>query len=447
MTSWLLPVLLAIGGVIDDDTPAGVRLSARVGGGMIAHDVVGIVDVGAGIESAPFGLHLRVPLTLRAVDNAPLVPPSSPSMCRVLRCEELLRGQELDPTVLARIIDEVRFFQPDDIVHARAGQLVATVGAGAVVDRLTTLASWDRRTSGAWGALRLPWSSFAAEVLVADVVSPLELLAARVEGAPPVVPIVVGIEVGADAIAPVDVVDDTGAARATGRTRPVVVGAIDARLPVRLSAFTFAPRLELGGSSGLAVDGIEAGIGGGAGIGADVGFDAGFAALQARGVVGVTGGAHRRGVFSTFHLVERRQALLGSVVDGGGYVHVPAPAGADVDLRLQASILDVVSPLLRVHLEPAPGANAVEAGVVVDLDVVQVSGSVIRRGFVDLGGVVDGDVGARPLLLAVEAGWRFWGPLSASVRWFRLPRFSGGALVVDNDVLVSLSVNGVLTPR
>jgi hypothetical protein len=85
----------------------------------------------------------------------------------------------------------------------------ATLGAGATVDRLTTMASWDRRTSGAFGSLRLPFQDLRADVVVADVISPLELVAGRVEVAPlPFIPIVVGVEGAVDAFAPDEVVDD-----------------------------------------------------------------------------------------------------------------------------------------------------------------------------------------------------------------------------------------------
>jgi len=227
----------------------------------------------------------------------------------------------------------------------------------------------------------------------------------------------------------------------------VIASAIDARVPIALGAFAFAPRLELGITSGLAKDGGDPGVGVGGAGGFDVGFDGGFVALQARGMLSVAGGGYRRGVFSMLHLVERRRGLLGSVVEGGGLLHVPAPGGVGSDLRLQASILDAVAPLFRLHLEPAPGANAIELGMATAIADVTVSASVIRRGFVDVGGVLDGNLGARPLLLVLEGGWRFWGPLSVSVRWFRLPRFAGGTIAFDNDVLVSLSADGVLVAR
>jgi hypothetical protein len=105
---------------------------------------------------------------------------------------------------------------------------------------------------------------------------------------------------------------------------------------------------------------------------------------------------YRRAVFQTLHAVERRQALTGSVVDDDGrargLVHVPAPGGPGLDVRLQASIASIVAPLVRAHLEAAPGGNAVEAGVVVDVEPVQVSVTALRRGFVDVAGVFSADV-------------------------------------------------------
>ena len=155
--------------------------------------------------------------------------------------------------------------------------------------------------------------------------------------------------------------------------------------------------------------------------------------------------AQRRGLFSTLWLVERRAALLGASVDGGGVTRVPAPAGLGLDARLEASVFDVAAPLLRVHLEPAPGANALEAGVVIDVEPVAVSLSILRRGFSGVD-VVGADLRRQPVVGALSLSWRFWGPLSVSLRWLRLPRFGGAGLRIDDDVLVSLSANTVLSP-
>jgi hypothetical protein len=430
--------------------PQGLHLGAGVGAGVVGGDVSAMVDVVAGIETAPFALHLRTPLTLRLIDLPPSVSPSSPSWCRQVRCEELLNGQALDPTAIARVVDELRLFRPGDTVHARVGRLAATLGAGASVDRFTTMASWDRRTSGAFASARIP--DVGVDVVVADVVSPLELIAGRIEVVPLGLPVVMGIEGAIDAFAPDDVVDDDGVTRPGAATRSLGMAGVDARVPVFLGPFTIAPRLELAGSTGLRADGGDVGdgvlpLGGGIAGGVDAAFKMAFLEIRALGVVGAASPGYRRGLFSTFHLVERRQALAGSVVDGGGVVHVPAPGGVGLDLRLDASVLDAVAPLLRLHLEPAPGANALEVGVVVDIDPVQLSLSATRRAFVDIAGVVDSDLGRRPLLLVAEAGWRVWGPLSLWARWYRLPRFRDGTLAIDDDVLVGMSVNGALTPR
>ena len=434
--------------------PQGLHLGAGVGAGVVGGDVAAIVDVVAGIETAPFALHLRTPLTLRLIDLPPSVSPSSPSWCRLVRCEELLNGQALDPTAIARVVDELRLFRSGDTVHARVGRLAATLGAGASVDRFTTMASWDRRTSGAFASARIP--DVGVDVVVADVVSPLELIAGRLEVVPLGLPVVMGVEGAIDAFAPDDVVDDGGVVRPGAATRSLFVAGVDTRVPLLLGPFTIAPRLELAGSTGLRADGgdvgdgelpLAGGIAGGIAGGVDAAFKVAFLEVRALGVVGAASPGYRRGLFSTFHLVERRQALAGSVVDGGGVVHVPAPGGVGLDLRLDASVLDAVAPLLRLHLEPAPGANALELGVVVDIDPVQLSLSATRRAFVDIAGVVDSDLGRRPLLLVAEAAWRVWGPLSLWARWYRLPRFRDGTLAIDDDVLVGVSVNGALTPR
>ncbi|HEY1101617.1 MAG TPA: hypothetical protein VGF99_21945 [Myxococcota bacterium] len=441
-------IVVALGLVVAAADAGGVRLSARGGGGVVGGDGVGVVEVGVGVDSAPLSLHLRAPLLLRVVD---LPPTAATSSCRPVRCDEWTDARgAFAPASTLRVLDELRLFQPGDLLHLRAGRLVAGLGAGAVVDRVTTMASWDRRTAGAWGALRAIPLSLAIDTFVADVTAPWELAGARVSLRPTPLPIVVGADVAADVAAPLDpdAIDARGDVAAGAESRAVVAGVVDAHVPLDVGPLSVSPRLELGVTSGLARDGradevVAVGVGGGA----DVGFDAGFFDVVGRAVVGVGSAGHRRGLFSTFHLVERRRALAGSVVDGGGLVHVPAPGGVCTDLRLQASVLDAVSPFARLHLEAAPGANLAELGIAIDIVDVSASASVLRRGFVDVGGVLDGNVGARPVIVVLEAGWRFFGPLSASVRWFRLPRFAPGGVVFDDDVLVTLSIDTTLTRR
>ncbi len=432
----------------------GVVAAAGVSAGVIDGDVAGLVDVGVGIETVPFALHVRAPLTLRLIDNAPSTSTSLPSTCRVVRCEEFLSGQRLDPTALARLVDEVRLFHEGDVVFARAGQLTSTFGAGATVDRLTTLSSWDRRTSGAYAALRLPWRDIVVEAMTADVISPLELLAARGQGEVvafgDVAGVVVGAEFGVDAFAPDDLTDAGGATRPGAATRVIGAGVVDVSLPVSLGIFTLAPRLEGGVAVGLDDDGVgvgDGGVGGVGGVGGQVGLQVAFMELRAQGMVSASTPRHRRGLFSSLYLVERRRAVVGSAVDGGGIAHVGAPGGVGADARLDVSVLDGVSGLARLHLEPAAGGNAAELGLGVDIDPVLVSLSVVRRGFVDAAGVVGTDVNAVPLIMAAEASYRFWGPFSLWGRWYRLPRLQEGAVSIDDDVFVGVSFAGALVSR
>ncbi len=431
------------------DVSSGVVVNTAIGGGVIDGDVAGLVDVGVGIETPPFAMHLRAPVTLRLIDNAPLTSSALPSTCRAVRCEEFLRGQDLDPTALARVVDELRFFHEGDVFYARAGQLTSTLGAGATVDRLTTLASWDRRTSGAYAALRLPWRQLVIEAMTPDVVQPWELLAARAQGEALAVTddvaVVVGAEAALDAFAPDDVTDAGGAVRPGASTRPLGVAVVDVSVPLRWGAFSLSPRIEGGVGVGLDDDGVgDGGVGAGAAVGAQAGLKAAALELRLQGHLSASTARYRRGLFSTFHLVERRRALVGSAVAGGGVVHVAAPGGVGADVRLDVSVLKDVSVLGRLHVEPAQGGNAVELGAVVDLDPVAVSLSVIRRGFDDVQGVLSTDVENVPLLLALEASYRFWGPFSAWGRWYRLPRLAEGLARVDDDVFVGVAFSGAL---
>ena len=449
-------LLLRLAADVDGSSlPPGLHLGAGLGGGVVGGDVVGVVEASIGIETEPFGLHLRAPLTLRVVDLPPPRSGGLPASCQYVRCEELLTGERLDATALARMVDELRLFRPGDAVALRAGRLTATLGSGGLVERATTVASWDRRTSGAWVGLRAPFFDLAVDAITLDVLAPWELMALRAEVTPFAgVPWVSGLEVAVDATAPVDVVDSTGTIAKGGRTRPVGSLLLDARAPLAISLFQIAPRLEvsadvgLSGPNGAALVGPDGGaIGVGAAAGGEASAALGVVGLRGRAMVGVSSEGHRRGLFSTFHLVERRRALAGSSLDGGGFVHVGAPGGVSLDARLDASIFDVVAPLVRLHLEPALGQNALEVGVAVEVVDVTVSASLIRRAFTDASTLVGADFQTAPLLGVAEASWRFYGPFSLSARWFRLPRFDATrGFVIDDDVIVGVNVGGALSP-
>ncbi len=450
MLPLLWGVVALLGAAVDNEPgPSGLALSAALEGGVVGGDGVLGLSIGAGVDTEPFSLHLQAPLLLRVVDAGPPFDPALPSSCAFVRCEELLSGERLDPTAIARLIDEVRIFRPGDVFHLRAGALTATLGAGAVVDRFTTASSWDRRTSGVFAALRLPWHALRADLLVADVVSPGELTAARIELEPLNEPwLRLALDSGVDVGAPVDLVDRHGSQAVGSDTRALTSTALTAGFVLLDGAVDLLPRLELQATTGLSSDGGRQGsVGAGVGAGVDVGVD--FAVIDARlkltGTLGTDG--QRRGLFQTLYLVERRAALVGAAVGGGGIARVPAPAGAGLDARLEASIFDVVAPLLRLHLEPATGANVAEVGIAVDVESVLVSLSILRRAFTGAD-IVGPDLERQPVVGALQASWRFWGPLSLSLRWLRLPRFgSPTGLRVDDDVLLSLAANAVLVPQ
>ena len=463
MTATALVTLLALSSaaaVDDEPGPSGLRLSASVDGGVVGGDVVAGGSVGVGVETAPFALHLKAPLLFRLVDNAPRVDSGAPSYCHVRRCEELLDGQSLDATAVARVVDDLRLFSAEDVVFVRAGALTASLGDGAVVDRVTTAASWDRRTSGLYAALHLPWHQLDAAVFVADVVSPVELVGVHV-GADAGLGFYGFVDAAADVFAPHDVVDRFGEVKADARVRTLSSSSMTIGWRAFDGAFDLAPRAEVGVVTGLDDDGFVDdggdgdddgyGAGAGVGLGVDTGLDVGVVDARLK-ITGSAGTArYRRALFSTLYLVERRSALVGaSVVDdgvAGGVARVAAPGGPGLDVRLEASVFDVAAPIARLHLEEAPGGNAAELGIVVDARDVAVSASVVRRGFSGAD-VIGFDVERVPVVGALAASWRFFGPFSVSVRWLRLPRFAGtGGLRVDDDVLVSLSANTVLTSR
>jgi hypothetical protein len=452
--------LLLTTAVDGEPGPAGVHVGLAAGGGVVGGDAAAGVDVVLGVGTAPFSLFVRAPIVLRLIDHAPAVDAAAPSSCRLLRCEELLQGERLDPTALARLIDELRLFTPGDPVRIRAGRLLATLGDGAVVDRFTTAASWDRRTSGALLAVRAPWHHAAVDVVIADVLSPAELAAARVEFAPfsprgddGFAPLRLAIDAGLDAFAPTGAVDRFGESPAGAVTRPVAQSMIAARLDLGTDAVAFSPRIEAGLATGFA-DSTDAQSHSGAGVGAGVDLGVRTVLAQVRGRAAVAWGlpGFRRAPFSTLYLVERRRALLGAPTADDdtplGLARVPAPGGLFLDARLEASLVDAVAPLVRIHVGPSPGENLVEAGVVVDEGPLRLSLSAQRRGMTRPADVLAADVAAFPVIGVFEAAWRVGGPVSVGARWLRLPRFRGdGPLRIDDDIWAFVAIDSVFTPR
>lgn len=450
--------LLVTTAVDGEPGPAGVQLGLSAGGGVVGGDAVAGVDVVMGVGTAPFSFFVRAPLILRLVDRAPVVDAAAPSFCRALRCEELLQGERLDPTALARLVDEIRLFSPGDPVRARAGRLLVTIGDGSVVDRFTTAASWDRRTSGALLALRTPWHHASLDVVVADVLSPAELVAARVELAPlsaggddGFAPLRVSLDAGLDAFAPTTATDRKGESSPRAPTRPVSTSVLATRLVLGDGVWSLSPRVLAGVSTGFAPDGGPRWTPGlGAGVGLDIGVRTLPAQVRARATVGAGTDGFRHALFSTLYLVERRRALLGAGTDGDGdgapmgLARVPAPAGVFFDGRIEASVLDAVAPLVRLHVGPAPGESVLEAGVVLDEGPLRLSLLAQRRGLAGAADVVEADLARFPVVGVVEAAVRVWGPVSVGGRWLRLPRFAGdGALRIDDDVWGFVAIDGL----
>ncbi len=453
--------LLLLTAVDGEPGPSGGSLGLAAGGGVVGGDVVAGVDILAGVDTAPFSLVLRAPVNVRVVDRAPLVGTSEPSVCRVLRCDELLRGQRLDPTALARLVDEFRLFRATDVFSARLGRLSVTLGEGAVVDRFTSVASWDRRTSGARLALRSPHREVQFDLVVGDVVSPGELLAARVDWAPvatfagsqpgPASAMHLTLDSAVDALAPAIGVDRTGSLLDDATTQPLTLTVAAARLRLGGNDAFLTPRVETGLATGFSATGLVDGRPGvGIGAGADAGLRTMAIDLRARATVAMGTAGYRRAPFSTFYLVERREALLGSaqVADESGrsgLARVAAPGGVFFDARLEASLVDAVAPLVRVHFGPSPGENVVEVGMIVDEGPVRFSLLVQRRGVVRGTDLLSADLAAFPVLGALEAAVRVTGPFSVGVRWLRLPRLvSDGPLRIDDDVWAFVSVDGMV---
>lgn len=456
-------VVLALSVAALDEKPQGLLLHASAEAAWLDGDPAGGAAVGAGIETAPFGLYLKAPLWIRVWDLPPLVDPSLPPPCRVVRCDDFLPGGTFEWQSLSRVVDELRLFRAGDLFHLRGGPLYVAFSHGLLVDGATNRLEFDRRGSGLYAEANLPFAALAARGLALDLFRPHELAALRVDGRP-LSPLfaedagfvgrllgrfAVGVEAAVDATAPTDPasVDRAGVVRPGAPTRPVGGVVVDATWGLLDPGFLqLAPFVAGSAATGLSVDG---GVGGQTGVGAaggvDVSLDAVFAVLQVGAAGTLDGPAHRHGVFDLAYTVERRRALFGASVEGGGVARVPAPGGFGGRLSMSLSVLSAVSLGAKLDLEPAPGGNHAEVFLQGARGPARGALRFVQRGFDDVGGLFAWGQGS---ILLAEAGFAIWGPFSVFGRWWRAPRFDlqDGVPRMDDDVFVGASFDLALAP-
>jgi hypothetical protein len=443
-----------------------VVVGAELGAGGVGGDVALMTTLGVGVETEPFALHFEAPLTLRLVDLPPPSDPSLPPICAVVRCEEWLAHGQLSPTSLSRVLDDARFGRPGQLVHARAGAMRITMGQGQLVAGATNAADWDRRKSGAFVNVAVPFARLEAQAVVASLVSPQELFAARVASSP-LAPFVggdgagarllsrgrVGLEIAGDAVAPVGrAIDGTGDVLPSARTRPIVGAAtdlawplLDDELALQITPFVGASALT-GLSDGVGAPASGAGVQGGASLE----LDAIVASARLGGRVLVDGPAHRSGVFSLLYDVERRRAArAGGKFHSTGIADLPVRGGVGGSFEADVDVLDLVRLGGRLHLDPTADARLLEGYVDVGIGGFVTGVRAQQRAFVDSRDVAFGD----HTFVVLEASWTFLPPLTAFARWRHAPRFTSGGqgtVVGDpsaaDDAIIGVAVTVALEP-
>ena len=455
---------------IDAPRPLGLWLSTELGAGFVGGDVVSGAALGAGFETAPFALHLQIPLTLRLFDLPPSVSPALPSSCRLLRCEEWSEAGELSPDALARGVDELRVFRPGAPVHVRGGRLFATLGRGQHVARYTNAAEWDRRGAGLYLEGNAAWGRTKLEAMLGRLLSPQDLIAARVSSSP-FAPAAgaddvarflgrlrLGLEAAADAHAPLaegsadasSAVDVHGALLPGSESRPIAGGAFDVGWLLLDDSdgagVQVEPWLSVSAMSGLLErpepEGGNAGVGGGGSAGLEVTVDAVFVAarLSARGTL--NGARHRSAVFTTLYDVDRKRALLRTGdYARTGTAQLAAPGGAGGGGALEVVVLRTVRAGARVHIDSLTEASELEGFAEFAAGSVDIGVRALQR---SLRSPADALAFGERTFVVAEAAWSLWAPLSLYFRYRHAPRFGGAGLAADDDVVAGASLNVVL---
>lgn len=454
---------------IDQTPPEGLWLSAQSGGGVIGGDVVAGISLGVGVETRPFAVHLRAPVTFRLVDLPPPTSPALPSSCSWVRCEEWLEAGELSPDALTRVVDELRVLQPGEVFHLRGGALFVTLGHGQLVSRTTNAADWDRRRSGLYAESNLPWGRTRIEALVGGILSPHELFGARVATSPLFDPadrddvvdrllgrMRLGLEVAGDAVAPKGAATDRFGDLLPGSPSTPLVGiAADLSWPLfdgpaagEGAGLQLEPWLgasTLAGLLGGGPDGADAaarGLGFGGAVGLDATVDLIVLALRGEARLVVDGPGHRSALFSMLYDVDRRRIVR---PDGSfaptGVADLATPGGLGGGGSLEVLVLRVVKLGARLHVDPLPEATQVELFGEVGAGPVRVAARALQRAIDDVDTVLRLD--DRSYVVA-EAAWSVLPPVSLFARWLHTPRFHDAGPRADDDVFVGASFDLVL---
>lgn len=451
---------LASQNAIEAPRAHGVWLSSTAGAGYVGGDVVVGASVGAGVETEPFGLHIDVPLTLRIVDLAPAVSPSTPTACKYVRCEEWTDAGDVSVDALSRVVEELRVLRPGDPVHVRGGRLFATLGRGQHIARYTNAAEWDRRGSGVFVEGNVPVLRTRIDALAGRLLAPQDLVGVRIATSPLdaaagaddltrfLSRLRLGIEGAADFRAPVgNAVDVNGAILPGSDSRPVMGAAVDVGWPLlddsdgAAGALQVEPWVSGSTMTGLVDTQGRPGVGAGTSAGLDVTIDAIFVAarLSARGTLDTA--RHRSALFGTLYDVDRKRAFdARGTFASVGVADWPARGGAGGGGALEVVVMRAVRAGARVHVDPVPEGSELEAFTEVGIGPVLVGVRGLQRALRGPGDLVD--FGDRTFVVA-EGAWNIWAPISLFARWRRAPRFIDGPRMQD-DVFAGASLDVVL---
>lgn len=432
----------------------GLWLGATLEGAYLARDVWAGGSLGLGVEHRHFALHLRAPLYLSVMDLPPPRDEATPA-CAFVRCAEWLdESGELRLEALSRVVEHLRVGRPGDLLYARAGPLFATLGSGRVVDRYLNSPEHDRRQSGLYARLSVPFAGLGAELVVGNLFAPQRFLGGRLE-ARPLEPVVGGLPfigglLGRFTLA-LDMAADLDApspyAFATGGKTTLATGALEALWPLLPEGglVSFTPFASLGLAHGLSPDGAAPegmALGFGSSVGARAELRVPFVAFRVQASANLDGAGHRTGLFGTLYEVERWRAFAGAHVPGGPIASVSAPGGLGWSARGELVFLDAMRAGLRYIDDSVPGGDLMEAYGEVGFLGFLAGMRALRRAPADANDLVAVD--ERTLIVA-ESSLRVWGPVSVFARWYRTPRVTpGGPLRVDDDVLVGVSGDLVL---
>jgi hypothetical protein len=495
---------------LEDDDARGLWFGAAAQAAYFDRDPWASVILRGGIEHRYVTLRARLPLDVRVWD----LPPSTGSGswplqvgggvrtdgCRWLRCAQLQRRPNelgvsmlapslparLEPLRLLTLVDELTLGRPSDPVHFRLAPMRQTLGDGTLIDGVLSQPLAGIPRPGARAGFSLLAGTFEGEAMVADAARPWELsggqlvahpLALLTSEMPWLDRLVRRLEIGAqmatDLTAPAvpAALDAAGDVVDWRLTRPVLAGSMHAAADLTTpgALLSFRPHTAMSAFYGLSIDGLGAPAFGGAweaGLRASASLP--FVGLSLSATGGVDSPGARTGLFSTLYLLERRRALAGGVLPGGGALTVPATGGVHARGSLELVVVDVVRAGLRGQLGSAPGTDAVELFVDVAAFGARASWHVLKR------------LAARPnalrlptttealALAAPDTSWwsvaeiavPVWGPFAVYGRWLHAPRLvptvvptryglvpSGAAskpLRADDDVTFGVSADVAL---